>query len=144
MSSVLPLPPFQSIVKDHWPAPTVCTPPGFASEKTEVLPPVAVSHAGGARVPGVVSIVEGVHAGAVPVPWRYSGLPAAWLMGTREELHSSAPRASTIAATTIQPSLRGGRAKGAATACTGSAAPVRRMAGPSQRLSHFSLRRWRT
>ena len=54
------------------------------------------------RVPAVWSMVEAAH-GAAPDPWRYSGLPAAWLIGALVEPHASRAIAIAMAPATIQP-----------------------------------------
>src|ERR1700693_2427469 len=89
VSFVLPFPPLQFIVKVHTPAATVWA-GRLVKPHTEVTPPAAdwMLH-GVVRVPTAWSTVLVTQAGDVPVPCRYSGLPAALTTGARQDSQPS-------------------------------------------------------
>src|SRR5437764_6254227 len=145
VSMVLPEPPVQYIVNDHTPAVTVCA-GRLVNPKTEVTPPDADwIWQGVACAPTVWSMVKGTHRGPTPVPCRYSGLPAASLMGAREDPQTKAAMATAMAPTTTHPTRRRCGAMIRLTA-GGAACSGRRSRGSrapsSHRRSMRSRRRW--
>src|SRR5450759_4618859 len=84
-SLVLPFPPVQYMVKVHTPAATVWA-GRLVKPHVDVTPPDRISQ-GVVLVPGAWSIALAIQAGDVPLPCRYSGLPAALTTGARDESH---------------------------------------------------------
>ena len=92
----------QYMVKDQIPAEIVCA-GRLVNEKT---PTASLMLQAGDLAPTVGLIEPGVHPGAVPVPWRYRGLPAASTTGAFIEAHPSTDKASTRVPAAAQPTLR--------------------------------------
>src|SRR5436190_21395446 len=105
VSSVLPVPPVQYMVNVHTPAVIVCAGRAVHSQVVMTPPDCDWIEQAVVRVPAVWSMVEAEH-GATPDPWRYRGLPAAWLIGAFVEPQTSRAIASAIAPATIQPAWR--------------------------------------
>src|SRR6266851_5588908 len=147
VSLVLPLPPVQYMVKGQTPAATVCR-GRLVNPQVDVTPPAAVWMAQAVVcVPIVWSSVLATHAGEVPLPCRYSGLPAASTTGARDESHASPLNVTRSATMTAQPTHRP-RAPAVwrfTIGDKGRAAPLeswRRALGPrSQRRRRLSRRR---
>jgi hypothetical protein len=106
VSLVLPVPPVQYMVNVHTPAATVCA-GRLLNDHVLTTPPAAdwIAHAV-VWVPTAWSTVLAVQLGGVPVPCRYSGLPAALTVGAPSDASASEPNINTRMPTTTQPSQR--------------------------------------
>src|SRR5207249_5709317 len=102
VSSVLPVPPVQYMVNVHTPAVIVCAGRAVHAQVVMTPPDWDWIEQAVVRVPAVCSMVEAAH-GATPDPWRYRGLPAAWLIGAFVEPQTSRAIAGAIAAAKYKP-----------------------------------------
>src|SRR5207245_10412874 len=100
VSLVFPLPPVQYIVKLQVPAATVWA-GRLVKPKTVATPPAEDWMLHGVAIDPAVWSSEGVTQSAPPC--KYSGLPAACTVATRDEPQASAPNASSSPVATIQP-----------------------------------------